>query len=111
MPSGSTAFCMYRLYVILLLPLLIAAGGAPSRERQQQLLYLLRQDCGSCHGLTLKGGIGPSLLPDALADRDVDSLAGIILEGVPGTPMPPWKSEISPTEARWLAGRLREGIR
>ena len=40
---------------------LIAAGGAsaaPGVDRQAQLRDLLHQDCGSCHGMTLRGGLG-----------------------------------------------------
>ncbi len=33
----------------------------------------------------------------------------VILNGVPGTPMPPWRGEISPDEARWLVLQLRNG--
>lgn len=76
-------------------------------ERRAELLDLLRQDCGSCHGLTLKGGLGPPLTPDALATRDAATLTAIILNGVPGTPMPPWTPILAPEEARWLVGILR----
>lgn len=95
---------------LLLLPGLALAAEAPPAERQAELLYLLRQDCGSCHGMTLRGGLGPSLLPEALADRDPETLAGIIRDGVPGTPMPPWGFEITREEARWLARRLKQGV-
>lgn len=30
-------------------------------EREKELETLLYQDCGSCHGMTLKGGLGPAL--------------------------------------------------
>jgi hypothetical protein len=33
------------------------------RQRQKELIHLVRQDCGSCHGMTLQGGLGPALLP------------------------------------------------
>lgn len=90
----------------------LAAGAAlaePEPKRQQELLYLLEQDCGSCHGLTLKGGLGPALLPQMLADKSDDMLIDTILYGRPGTPMPPWSFQITPDEARWLVGRLRTG--
>lgn len=93
--------------------LLLLAGlqaAAPAPARQAELLHLLRQDCGSCHGMTLKGGLGPSLRPEALAGKDPAGLADIVLHGVPGTPMPPWNVEISPAEAAWLVARLKEGI-
>lgn len=86
-----------------------AAYGDPSQSRQKELLYLLKQDCGSCHGLTLKGGLGPPLLPRALDDKDGDFLVDTIIFGRPGTPMPPWGREISREEAAWLVERLRKG--
>ncbi len=102
----------------LALLLLAAAGGAglavgsaaePGPKRQAELLYRLKQDCGSCHGLTLKGGLGPPLLPESVADKPEESLIEAILDGVPGTPMPPWRFEIDRDEATWLVHRIREG--
>jgi len=86
------------------------ASAEPSAERQAELLHRLRHDCGSCHGLTLKGGLGPPLLPARLAERDPGLLAAVILDGIPGTPMPPWAFEVGRDEALWLVRRLQEGI-
>jgi cytochrome c55X len=93
--------------------MLVLAGlqvGAPEPARQAELLHRLKHDCGSCHGMTLKGGLGPSLLPEALAGKDSAGLADIVLHGVPGTPMPPWAIELSAAEAAWLVARLKQGI-
>jgi len=87
-----------------------AAGAEPPIDRQDQLLYRLRQDCGSCHGMTLKGGLGPPLLPGAIAAKADDALVDVILHGVAGTPMPPWDFEISRDEAAWLVRRLKDGL-
>jgi cytochrome c55X len=87
-----------------------AFEGAPPLERQAQLLHLLRHDCGSCHGLTMRGGLGPALSPQALAGKDDRVLTEIVLEGVPGTPMPPWRSQLSRDEAAWMIARLKSGI-
>lgn len=89
---------------------LLVAAAAPDAQRQEELLHRLRHDCGACHGMTLRGGLGPPLLPAELAARDVDELARIVLEGVARTPMPPWRGELSEPEARWLVGRLKEGL-
>lgn len=89
-----------------------AAAGAeemPSAERQAALAYLVRQDCGSCHGMTLKGGLGRPLLPEALAGAEAEALAEVILDGIPGTPMPPWRGLISEAEALWIARALKQG--
>jgi cytochrome c55X len=96
-----------------LLGLLITATAvvaAPTPERQIELRRLLIQDCGSCHGLTLKGGLGPALLPADLAAKPADFLAAVILYGRPGTPMPPWRPFLSDADAAWLAQQLREGV-
>ena len=83
----------------------------PSIEagRQAELKYLLDQDCGSCHGMTRKGGLGPALLPANLAGKPDELLIATILDGRPGTAMPPWRGQLSEAEAAWLVEQLREG--
>ncbi|HEX5276364.1 MAG TPA: c-type cytochrome [Fluviicoccus sp.] len=91
----------------------LAAGVAladPAPARQQQLLHLLRDDCGACHGLTLKGGLGLPLTPEALRDKDDAGLLYTILDGRPGTPMPPWRPFLCEEEARWLVSQLKRGV-
>jgi cytochrome c55X len=105
------------IYTIMPLPVLLLAMGfalpvladEPPRARQNELLYLLEQDCGSCHGLRLKGGLGPPLLPADIAEQPDEALVDAILLGRPGTPMPPWDVEITEAEVTWLVGRLRTG--
>ncbi|MBL6934839.1 MAG: cytochrome c [Alphaproteobacteria bacterium] len=93
-----------------LYPFSAQAGPAePPVERQAALLYLLKQDCGACHGLRLTGGLGLPLTTLALDGKDNDMLSAIILDGVPGTPMPPWRGQITPAEAAWLVERLKQG--
>lgn len=97
------------LFSLLLVTNLGLAAGIPD-YRRAELLNMLKHDCGSCHGLTMKGGLGPPLLPDVLRNKPVDFLAATILYGRPGTPMPPWRPFLSPQEAAWLAERIREGV-
>ena len=87
----------------------VGAEDLPSAERQAALAYLVRQDCGSCHGMTLKGGLGRPLLPEALAGAEAEALAEVILDGIPGTPMPPWRGQLSEAEALWIARALKQG--
>jgi len=96
--------------VLLLLAAPAAQAGAPSKARQAELIYRLRQDCGSCHGYALKGGLGPSLLPAALRGKDDDTLVHVILYGMPGRPMPPWSFEVSRDEAAWLVRQMKRGL-
>ena len=82
------------------------AHAAPNRAK---LIDLVRQDCGSCHGLTLKGGLGRPITSQALAGFDADTLALIVLDGLPGTPMPPWRPLITEAEAAAIADILKRG--
>ncbi len=85
-----------------------APAGEITPERATELERLVRQDCGSCHGMTLGGGLGSDLRPEALAGADPATLAGIILDGIPGTPMPPWRPVLTEGEALWIAEYLLE---
>ena len=86
-----------------------ADEAVPDTARQRELITLLRQDCGSCHGMRLTGGLGPALTPDALKDRPAESLAAAIVSGRPGTAMPPWRRFVSEAEAQWLVAQLQAG--
>lgn len=77
--------------------------------RQNELLYFIKHDCGSCHGMTLKGGLGPALLPKTLSAKPKSYLVATILEGHPNTAMPPWKSMLSHDEAVWITEQLQNG--
>lgn len=93
---------------LVLMPLAPAsfAQGPPDPFALERLV---RQDCGSCHGMTLKGGLGPALRRDRLTGRQPETIARIILDGVPGTPMPPWGPLLSEAEALWIANYLLDG--
>ena len=99
--------------VLLILPLIVAgitaAVAEPSSDRKQELLHLLAHDCGSCHGLTLQGGLGPALTASALLNRPAPYLEHVVLAGRPGTPMPPWRGLLSEDDVRWLVTQLKSG--
>lgn len=98
------------LSALLLGPVLALAQTTPDASRSRELVRMVRQDCGSCHGMRLTGGLGPALTREALADVPLDSLAAVIFHGRPGTPMPPWRAMLSEAEARWIAQRLLQGF-
>lgn len=82
----------------------------PSASRQQQLVRMVRQDCGSCHGMKLTGGLGPALTPEAIGHWPEENLTAVIYQGRPGTPMPGWRGMLTENEAAWIAARLRAGF-
>ena len=88
----------------------VPASAPPSAERQQELVRMVRQDCGSCHGLHLTGGLGTALTPEALAGKPLDSMVSTIYRGRPGTPMAPWSALLSEPDALWIAEQLFAGF-
>jgi cytochrome c55X len=94
------------LGLVLLLASSALCANEPDAGRQRELVHLVRQDCGSCHGMTLQGGLGPALLPATLRDKPAEGLAATIYYGRPGTPMPPWKQFLSEDEALWIVDKL-----
>lgn len=90
-----------------------AAEGPPLEPeplRARELIHIVRQDCGSCHGLTLKGGLGPALTVEALADKPAEGLVATIMGGRPGTPMPPFGTIVTEPEAQWIVDQLMRGF-
>lgn len=81
-----------------------------SSKRQNELIRLVRQDCGSCHGLQLTGGLGPALTSEALKLRPTQALIATILHGRSGTAMPPWKGLLSEADAAWIVHALERGF-
>jgi cytochrome c55X len=59
--------------------------------------------------MTLKGGLAPALTAAALSGKPPQYLESVILDGRPGTPMPPWRKFIKPQEVRWLVKQLQSG--
>jgi len=88
-----------------------AQDGTISKERRVELKNLLIQDCGSCHGMTMKGGLGPALTPDVLKNKSREMIEVTISNGRPGTPMPPWNTILTKQEISWLVNTLYVGVK
>lgn len=106
---GAALGAVPTLFLLACACLAQAQAVAPDAARRRALTELVRQDCGSCHGMTLKGGLGPPLTREAVADKSADMLAWTILLGRPGTPMPPWRDFVDAREAAWIVERLQGG--
>ncbi len=103
------------LHVAVLLAAGLAAAlsveaAEPQGKRHEHLIKLVRQECGSCHGLTLAGGLGPALLPENIAHKPLDSMVATVMNGRPGTAMPGWSRFISEDEAEWMVRSMMKGF-
>jgi cytochrome c55X len=85
----------------------LAAPKMPTSQRQQELMRLLLADCGSCHGMTMKGGLGPPLQQSDLAGKPDEYIFVTIRDGTAGTPMPPWHQLLTDDEILWMVDVLR----
>jgi cytochrome c55X len=81
-----------------------------SERRQNELINMVKHDCGSCHGLTLKGGLGPPLTSEALINKPHVLLYNTIMTGRENTAMPPWEGMLTQQEIDWLVGLLKRGV-
>ncbi len=86
-----------------------AQAGEYDFETHSEMSEFVRQDCGACHGLSLKGGLGRPLLKESLDHFDLETLEEIILDGIPDTAMPPWRGILDEAQAKQIAKALKEG--
>lgn len=103
--------CLKNLIIVVFTMQLCSAVSANelSQERQQELRHLLLHDCGSCHGMTLKGGLGPALTSHDLKEKEFEFLVTTVAYGRPGTPMPPFKGILTDADIHWLVSYLKKG--
>ena len=79
---------MRSLLALLMLSLPALAEVGP--ERAEKLEHILIQDCGSCHGLTMKGGLGSPLpatygpLPPPTTSATAPTTATVLLDSLRG---------------------------
>jgi hypothetical protein len=66
--------------------------------------------CASCHGASRYGGYSPPLIPEALKRKSDETLAEIILRGLPNTQMLAYENVIDANMARSLVGLLRRSV-
>ena len=97
----------YRRSPVALLILAVVAAPHAMADETTQLERMVVQDCGSCHGLTMRGGLGKPLTSQTLATVDETTIASIILDGIPGTAMPPWRPLLTEQQAMWMAQYLK----
>ncbi len=73
------------------------AAAAPDPEK------LYEEHCIACHAPNRLGGMGPALLPEALARLKKADAYKIIAEGLPATQMPSFRETLRPEEIQVLS--------
>ena len=100
---------MSKYWFVLAIFITSTASADPSPERIKELENLVKQDCGSCHGMTLKGGLGPNLLAERLQPLPDEFLIETILQGRPQNAMPPWNNMLTQDDVAWIVQALKKG--
>ncbi|CAA7611372.1 Cytochrome c55X [Magnetospirillum sp. LM-5] len=102
-----------KVALVLSLALIGVASAARAEvppARQGELRDFVSQDCGSCHGMTRNGGLGSPLTVQAMRELGDEALVATILDGRPGTPMPPWRGLLTEPEAQWIVKHLKGDV-
>lgn len=64
--------------------------------------------CAACHGAAGEGAVGPSLRNNTfISEANDEALRQVIVEGIPGTSMPPWEGDLSEKEVSDLVALMR----
>jgi cytochrome c55X len=97
------------VFVLLALFASSSFAAEPSAEKQAEIRTMLKNTCSSCHGVDLKGAIGPALKPETLGSKSDELLIDTIYNGRKGTMMSSWKASMNKDEIAWLVGILKSG--
>lgn len=68
---------------------------------------VFERECQGCHGPKHQGGVGSDIRPAVVKPKNSQMLAEKILNGVPGTAMPPFKQTMSKNEAAKMVDYLQ----
>lgn len=87
------------------------AAPAPSPAAEVKPIVKLYQDtCGGCHSPNRQGATGPALIPQRIGGLGDDFLKAVILNGRPGTAMPPWKGVLSEEQINDLLKYIKSPV-
>jgi mono/diheme cytochrome c family protein len=85
-----------------------AAAAAPYKPTAETL-ELYKVKCGACHMLDGNSPLAPMNFADGVwkSGDSVKEIANVISEGVPGSAMLPFKTQVTPAEVEALARYVR----
>jgi nitrite reductase (NO-forming)/hydroxylamine reductase len=68
---------------------------------------MFEKECQGCHGPNHEGGVGADLRPDKIAKKNAYTLVQTILNGRPGTAMPPFSEKMNKADAQKMVDYLQ----
>jgi glucose/arabinose dehydrogenase len=102
LPASPLRFCTATL-------LLTALTAQAQQFRQGAIADVYLQNCASCHGDRMQGGLAPTMQDEEwLTGGDDASLARAIREGIPERAMPAWGDHFTEEEIRAMVIYIRE---
>lgn len=88
-----------------------AAPSPTSAAEQFKPVVKLYQDaCSGCHGPQRQGATGPALIPQRIGGVGDEFIKTILLNGRPGTAMPPWKGVITDSQISDLISYIKSPV-
>ncbi|QOP43953.1 c-type cytochrome [Sulfurimonas sediminis] len=85
----------------------VVSSGLFAGTSHMDVEKMFEKECQGCHGPNHEGGVGADLRPAQLEKKNAYTLAEIILNGRPGTAMPPFANKMTKADAQKMVDYLQ----
>jgi len=85
----------------------VVSTGLFAGTSSMDVANVFEKECQGCHGPNHEGGVGADLRPNKIAKKNSYMLAQTILNGRPGTAMPPFKDKLNKADAQKMVDYLQ----
>ena len=87
--------------------LAVVSSGLFAGTSSMDVEKVFEKECQGCHGPNHEGGVGSDLRPKVISKKNAYMLAETILNGRPGTAMPPFKDKFTKADADKMVDYLQ----
>ena len=87
--------------------LAVISTGLYADTSKMDVEKMFEKECQGCHGPNHEGGVGADLRPAQLDKKNAYTLAEVILNGRPGTAMPPFSEKMNKADAQKMIDYLQ----
>ncbi len=85
----------------------VVSSGLFAGTSHMDVEKMFEKECQGCHGPNHEGGVGADLRPDKLEKKNAYTMAEVILNGRPGTAMPPFANKMTKADAQKMVDYLQ----